>query len=182
MKPVWHLALALALLGCVPPEVERFSSRAYDKETLRAVAKQALSALQGPSFAENHEYCGFIGITATGQIQAASPSRGQRDRCAAVYLPYTWWRIAHYHSHGGYDPQSQSEIPSALDIQSLQGAGIPGYLATPGGRFWEIDPERAQVRQLCTSACLPQDPAYVEDTPIAQSYSFAEILERAETF
>ncbi|WP_245824414.1 DUF4329 domain-containing protein [Pseudoruegeria aquimaris] len=123
-------------------------------------AKAFLNALQERSFARNREYCGYFGLTAEGRLAATRPRRGQADSCTLRWSGQI--RIfASYHTHGAFDPGHFNEFPSSADIESDRDEGIDGYVATPGGRLWFIDGERAVARLICGPGCLKQDPGFI---------------------
>lgn len=125
-----------------------------------AFARQILSGVQAKSFASNREFCGTIGLTETGGLIASHPRRGQRDGCRPRDPVGAFEVIASFHTHAGFDPDADSELPSVSDVQSDMDEGLDGYLATPGGRFWFIDGQSGTVRQICGTGCLPTDPDF----------------------
>jgi len=179
LKPWRFVGLAALLLAACNLEApERAPSKVYDPAELTALARTTLQALQTRSFSENREYCGYLGIAPDGTLSAAAPSRGSQARCFAANLPFDWWIVGHYHTHGGYDPQIQSEIPSVKDLQSTLDTGLVGYLATPGGRFWRFDPATELAEQICGVGCLGQDPNHEPDAPIETTYDFRNLAQR----
>ncbi len=151
------------------------SAQSQDEITF---VKELFAELQQKSFERNREYCGFIGYDADGVLVANRAKRGRADSCTPRW-PNRLDVIASYHTHGAYDVDAWSEIPSGDDMESDEADGVDGWVATPGGRFWYIDTEDMVTFQVCGIGCLPQDPNFVpapEDN-IQQSYSYDELVE-----
>ena len=127
-----------------------------------AVARSVLLQLQPRSFAENVEFCGYIGRLADGRIAATPVSRGDRWGCTSTGDESRFVEIlASFHTHAGYDTAADSEVPSSGDIEGDMAERVNGYVATPGGRLWYIDFRRAQATQICGLGCMGQDPDFV---------------------
>ena len=77
-----------------------------------AFARQILTQLQDNSFAANREYCGIIGLTADNKLTAATPRKGRRTSCQPRDPRDAAEIIASYHTHGGFDWDADSEVPS----------------------------------------------------------------------
>ena len=144
------------------------------------VARRTLASLQTPSFKENREYCGVIGIDPNGQIQAGEATRGRSKLCVPLRIPSDWLIIASYHTHGSYDPRAHSEVPSVQDMTSVASLGIVGYVSTPGGRFWFYDGRTETAQLICGPGCLAQDPLYRQDRPVNSSYTLAQLAARQD--
>ena len=146
-----------------------------------AFVKALFQDLQARSFARNREYCGYIGYNAEGALVANRAKRGRADSCTPRW-PNTLDVIASYHTHGGYDPDAWSEIPSGDDMESDEADGVDGWVATPGGRLWYIDTEDMVTFQVCGIGCLPQDPDFVPEPEagIQISYSYEDLVEFLE--
>jgi len=146
-----------------------------------AVARGVLMQLQARSFAENVEYCGYIGRMPDGRLTATEVtrgdgwgclSRGDEDRFVAV--------VASFHTHAAYDRAADSEVPSTEDLIGDMEERVNGYIATPGGRLWFVDWRRGVATQLCGLGCMGQDPDFVPGSggPIAQSYTLRDLMQR----
>ena len=174
-KPFWVMSLAL-IVGCVnqaPPE--RYHSKDYDLDEMTDLARRTLSDLQDISIAENREYCGVIGIDPNGVLRAAAASRGGRSTCFTLNVPFDWWIVGSYHTHGGYDPQIRSEVPTVQDMESVSKFRLVGFLSTPGGRFWKYDGKTQTAEQLCGVRCLPSDPEYRPDGFVETFYTLEDL-------
>lgn len=125
-----------------------------------AFVRQILIGIQPISIAENREICGFVGLDQFGQLRRTPISWGREASC---FLPETGKLeiVASFHTHSTYSPNYDSEVPSWQDYRSDRDRDIHGYVATPGGRFWKVDPVAGHARQICGIACLPSDPAFV---------------------
>lgn len=187
MKTWYRLAfvafLALGLAACegdfekiqVPP---RDIPQTQEEINL---ARRTLNNLQARSFAENREYCGYIGRhRTTGRLVASKPTPGTTASCAAP-LPDASMRIlASYHTHGAYLKEYENELPSVTDVRATVLLQVDGYVSTPGGRFWHIDPVTKTARQICSLGCLLSDPRFTESRydALRQTYSVEQIKER----
>lgn len=128
---------------------------------VQAFARSQLTALQQQSFEQGIELCGIIFERKGGALGASPPREGNEDSCGIAYFDEPGMRpVASFHTHAGYDPAYDSEVPSILDLQSDAASGMDGYVATPGGRFWHIDARARATTRVCGPGCLPQDPAY----------------------
>jgi len=162
--------LALFLLPLAAP------ASAQSNAEVRFVSN-ILNQLQPRSFRENREFCGFIGIDGAGRFAVGPIVAGGRDSCEPLW-PDTLNVIASFHTHGGYDREAWSEIPSVTDIEADEADGVDGWVATPGGRLWYIDTTDMVVSQVCGTGCLLQDPKWRPETRlrIRQSYTYRELI------
>lgn len=127
-------------------------------------ARQFLDALQPRSIAEKREYCGYFGYDPSGKFVATRATRGTLDGCLAAEPPHDLDLVASYHTHANYEPEHDSEVPSADDVLGDQEEGVDGYVSTPGGRVWFIDGERAIAHQVCAIGCVTADPRFRAET------------------
>lgn len=144
-------------------------------------AKRTLDSAQSLSFSKNREYCGYIGVTASGEYVATKPSKGLKSSCVAKdALDDDVEMLASYHTHGSYSEDSDSEVPSEEDLLADQDEGIDGYISTPGGRVWYNDSEQEESRLLCGEGCVRADLHYdPTDTPhIASRYTVEALQDR----
>lgn len=144
-----------------------------------AVARQVLAEAQARSVAENREYCGYIGYTASGQLATTRARRGHLNYCEP-HWPDGLRVVASWHTHGAYDDNAWSEVPTVNDIRADKGEGVNGYIGTPAGRLWFLDTDRMVVRQLCGPGCIPADPRHVmgAEGHISRSYTLRELMRR----
>ncbi len=133
--------------------------------------------IQPISFAENREYCGYIGLDDNDRWVSTPVTRGQRDECTPEW-PEDFDPFASFHTHAGFDLDAYSEVPSVIDIEADEEEGVDGWVATPGGRLWFVDTTDMVVSQICGTGCLNQDPKFVEGAMgvIEQSYTYEEML------
>ena len=146
-----------------------------------AVARGVLLQLQPRSFAENLEYCGYVGRLPDGRLAATEVSRGDAWGCTSRADERRFVQIvASFHTHAGFDRAALSEVPSSTDMQGDMQERVNGYVATPGGRLWYIDYQRAVTTQVCGLGCMGQDPGFVPGMsgPIAQSYTLQQLMAR----
>ncbi|MFK7753659.1 MAG: DUF4329 domain-containing protein [Sedimentitalea sp.] len=147
---------------------------------LDAYARALLAQLQPISIAAQREYCGMIGVRADGTLVASKPHRGSRNGCRPRRPRRVDAVIASYHTHGAYDFDADSEVPSVRDVITDMDAGLTGYVSTPGGRLWHIDGQTGDSRQLCGIGCLPSDPGFLalDWGPVRPSYSLEDLEQR----
>ena len=171
MRIIAGLAVFLALSG---------GAMAQSAAEVRA-AKQVLADAQARSFAENREYCGYLGYSASGALVSTRPRRGHLDECTP-YWPRNMEVVASWHTHAAYDEGAWSEVPTVNDIEADEAEGVDGYIATPGGRVWYVDTTDMVVSQLCGLGCIQSDPRFIRgaEGPIRQSYTYRELLRREE--
>lgn len=175
MSSIKVAAIAIAVI---------LSSPAYAQSNdLIDAAKTTLADIQNNSFAANREYCGMIGRNEAGQLVITRPRKGRRDSC----LPRPFRTndikvLASYHTHGSYDFDADAEVPSVDDFDADRDEGVLGFVATPGGRFWMLDPERGTIRQICGIGCLPKDPDFEQGVAgrIPKTFTRAQLVQREE--
>ncbi len=169
-------AAVLALAVCAP----HAPAQAQESDLIET-ARATLAGIQSRSFSQNREFCGLIGRNAQGKLVITRPRRGSQDGCR----PKSFFRsdievLASFHTHGAHMADETVEVPSTLDLEADAEEGIYGFVSTPGGRFWIIEPEKDRVRMLCDIGCLPQDPSYdvASDEPLKSIYTWAELQDR----
>ncbi len=164
--------LALAALICLAPAAASAQAAAE-----RAFVTALLNQLQDRSFAENREYCGYIGFDGSGRLTSGPVARGQMDSCEPQW-PDNLDVIASFHTHAGFDLEAYSETPSSTDMEGDEADGVDGWVATPGGRLWYIDSTDMVTSQICGIGCLKRDPKFRPGVhgEIRQSYTYNELL------
>lgn len=170
----------LALLFCAGLAVGSGPTRAQDPESL-GLATGILTWLQIPSIQRNREYCGEIGRAPDGRLIHTAPIRGKAASCHPVRIRPPAVPLASYHTHAGFDPRTDGEVPSVLDVQGDVEDGMDGYVSTPGGRLWHIDGATGNVRQICGLGCLPADPKFFKGSwgTIRRAYTFDQLKARS---
>ena len=146
-----------------------------------AAARGVLLQLQPRSFAENLEYCGYIGRMPDGRLMASEVTRGDAWGCLSRGNESRFVQIvASFHAHAGFDRAADSEVPSTDDVRGDMQEGVNGYVATPGGRLWYIDGRRGVATQVCGLGCMGQDPSFIpgDSGPIAQTYTLQQLQQR----
>jgi hypothetical protein len=140
-------------------------------------AVHLLNRLQGPSFAESREYCGFIVRLPSGKITTGPISPGTTDRCGPI-RPDTGEVLSSFHTHGGFTYVHYNEVPSVQDLRGDIASRTNGWISTPGGRLWFNDWQRGIARQLCGIGCLQQDPTFVEGArgKVEQVYTLDKLI------
>lgn len=144
----------------------------------RAFASSVLADLQRRSFAQNREFCGYLGLDENDRWITTPISVGAEASCPLPVVPPGMRLAASFHTHGTYSPHYASEWPTTQDILTDRASGIDGYIATPGGRLWHVDTDAMEVTELCGRGCLPQDPNYIaaEDGPLLPLMTFGHIM------
>ncbi|TNC65993.1 DUF4329 domain-containing protein [Rubellimicrobium roseum] len=144
----------------------------------RAYVTAILSDLQQRSFAQNREFCGYIGLDPVDRWMTTPVMAGTEASCPLPTIPSGMRVVASFHTHSTYSPYYASEWPTTQDVATDAADDIDGYIATPGGRLWHVDTDTMTVRQLCGRGCLPQDPAYVaaDDGPLRPVMTYGDLL------
>ena len=151
---------------------------------VQAFARAQLDGLQDRSFAENIELCGIVFETSAGELGASFPRDGEEATCDLVYFDEPGMvPVASFHTHGRFNRDYDSEVPSITDIQSDMESGIDGYIATPGGRFWWVNHETGLASLVCGPGCLKQDANYrpCAGDEIAETYTIDKLAQRFST-
>ncbi|WP_285710275.1 DUF4329 domain-containing protein [Erythrobacter oryzae] len=149
---------------------------------VQAFARERLGAMQARSFAERLELCAIIFEDSEGKLQSSEVRPGDEATCDLEYFDAPGMApLASIHTHGAFDEDYDSEVPSVIDLEGDVADQMDGYVATPGGRLWRVDWERERVVLVCGAGCLAQDPAYraCPDDTVAASYSGAELAARS---
>lgn len=175
----WLIATVYAIAMPAP----RYQPQA-SQDQLAQFAIATLGDLQEPSIARNQEYCGVILESDAGALSVSRIYEGGPAECSFHRLaPPGSHVIASFHTHGGTDRDYDSEFPSIEDVEGDMAQRITGFIATPGGRVWQVDWRTGTVHQLCGESCLAQDRDYdpeLGEVPQA-SYSRDELDTRAAT-
>ncbi|SOH94773.1 protein of unknown function [Monaibacterium marinum] len=169
-----RLSLCLLLSACAAPALQP------QQVAEQALAQATLDGLQARSIAEQREYCGYIGYDATGALRVTTAVAGSLDGCVIPDPPKNWIVAASYHTHGSYDYEYDSEVPSIDDMIGDLEEGVDGYISTPGGRLWMIDFRQERAQMLCDVGCVTADPNFRRDPEYlpAQSYTLFELYAR----
>lgn len=140
------ILVPFALAACDIPEATGGKGPVASDSRLEAAARAVLTDIQPTSIARNREYCGSIVQRANGSIYTTGPEPGDAFSCGISYIEdLPSYRpgdrlLADYHIHSAYSRDADSEVPSTTDLDNSRSEGVPGYVATPGGRFWFISP------------------------------------------
>ena len=175
------IPMAALLAACAAPHTSpSYADQASAGDPVRDLAISVLDANQPRSIAESREYCGYLGYDADGVLRSTKPARGTLDGCDIPEPPWDWDLVASWHTHGSYDHEYDSEVPSIDDMIGDLEEGVDGYIATPGGRIWKIDLDTERAFILCDVGCVTADPAFRRDPdfPPAPSYTLFELYER----
>lgn len=150
-------------------ELDRFAAAHFDR-------------IQPQSVADGAEYCGLLGFDAAGKLATTPAKRGKPDSCRPDDAPAGFEVLASWHTHGAYDRDADTEVPSLDDLFSDIEEGIDGYIATPGGRLWLNDAGARQSVLLCGAGCIKADPEYrpCPAFPPGDSYTPDTLRARAE--
>jgi Domain of unknown function (DUF4329) len=128
---------------------------------VQAFAHAELNAMQARSFAEKVELCAIIYEDSDGALGTSRLLAGDEATCDLRYFDKPGMApLASIHTHGAFDENYDSEVPSLIDLEGDIADGLDGYVATPGGRLWWIDWREERAVLVCREGCLQQDPAY----------------------
>lgn len=153
------LSAALVLSAC---SISKGKAPDADYDMIEKTAIQALSTVQQRSYTEKVEYCGWV-IEKDEEIRATEIIRGNFDSCELPQPPKGSVILASFHTHGNHTPDYSSEFPSVIDVQGDFETDVFGFVATPGGRVWVVDPFEETISQACGPGCVPVDPTYNEE-------------------
>lgn len=148
------------------------------QQEVDAFAREQLAGLQARSFAQRTELCGVIFEDSEGRLDTTPLLEGEVASCDIAYFDEPGMApVASYHTHGAYDRDYDSEVPSIQDFESDLESGMDGYVSTPGGRFWRVDADEEVAIQLCGPGCLQQDPGYqrCDGAQPARRFTLAEL-------
>lgn len=149
---------------------------------LHLVAQDVLNELQPRSIREGVEYCGAIGYDAYhDEFVVFEASRGQVHKCDFLVPAFNEIEIvASYHTHGNYNTLYDSELPSPEDYYGDKESGTYGYVATPGGRLWFINPKTRSVMLICQNGCIISDRFFAPhvERPIRSFYTIEDLEKR----
>ncbi|MEL6583240.1 MAG: DUF4329 domain-containing protein [Pseudomonadota bacterium] len=124
------------------------------------LALQTLNALQKRSINENREYCGIIVRDDDGTLRVWRVVPGAEASCAVPRPPEDLNSVAAFHTHGSHSPRYDAEVPSTNDLRVEFRRDTYGYVSTPGGRVWFIDPNFRRATLFCGRGCVVSDPTY----------------------
>jgi len=145
-------------------------------------ARERLGAMQARSFAERVELCAIIFEDSAGALHSSEVRAGDEATCDLRYFDEPGMApLASIHTHGPFDEDYDSEVPSLIDLDGDVESGMDGYVATPGGRLWRSDWRSGRAVLVCGEGCLAQDPAYRDcpDHAVAASFTRAELAARS---
>lgn len=148
---------------------------------VQAFAMAQLDAMQTRSFAEKVELCAIIYEDSKGDLDITDVIAGDEATCDLRYFDKPGMApLASIHTHGAFDEGYDSEVPSLIDLEGDIADEIDGYVATPGGRLWRIDWQKARAQLVCREGCLQQDTAYrpCPHDAISVSYSLPQLTAR----
>lgn len=147
-------------------------------EAVVQLARVTLQALQRASIDENVEYCGYIIEAEDGALKVAGPEKGTPIACKTplVYKPNKL--LSSFHTHGGYDPAAISEVPSSIDFDAVASEQVDAFIATPGGRFWQLQFKTGIARLVCgPTNCLFRDSSKKkEPDEVPQTLTRSDVL------
>ena len=172
------ITVTLHAIFAPPPPYEPQASA----DELGRFAIATLAKLQRDSIERNQEFCGVIVESDDGVLSASRIYEGGRADCSYYRMSQPGTHVvASFHTHGGTDRDYDSEFPSLEDVEGDMEEQIAGFIATPGGRVWQVDWRTGVASQFCGVGCLQRDPDYGPDsdeTP-SERYSLAQLRERA---
>ncbi len=151
------------------------------QEQLDSLAKSTLANLQRRSFEEKRELCGLMLEDEDGQLSVSDIFEGDAATCSFQWVSNPEkFAVASFHTHGSYNDEYDSEVPSTIDLEGDIADRIDGYVSTPGGRMWHIDWQEEATEMICGESCLPADPDYVrcDAAQPAESYTVWELNRR----
>ena len=180
-----YVLCAIAFAAVLFSQLTRERSPGYEPQSsldeIIRYTRATLEDLQERSITQNQEFCGVVYEDEEGTLHTSRIYDGTRAACAFDWgLPLGNNVVASFHTHGGYDIDFDSEMPSIEDLASDIDARIYGFISTPGGRLWQTDWKRETATQICGEGCLRQDPRYAgtQKERLALSYTFDDLQTR----
>ena len=144
--------------------------------------KAVLTQLQQITRRTGVETCGHLYRDRAGKLKITPISRGGESFCDQDWQDRPDRELlAFFHSHGLYEPEIDSEVPTAFDIRSIMAPPpIDGWVVTPGGRIWHLDAASRSARLICGIGCAGSDPEFVKGDwgPIKNRYTLRELQRR----
>lgn len=122
-------------------------------------AVNALNSLQAQSFRDKREYCGWV-LDDGNALSVSKIATGTIDSCDLPETPAGYAAVASFHTHGNHNPDYYSEVPSSDDVEGDFMEETFGFVGTPGGRVWLIDPYQEEIFLLCGEGCIAVDAQY----------------------
>ncbi len=159
MARIWRIDLAF--FAAFLMQASPLLAEEVNFKLLSEVAIQVLDQAQRQSFDEGLEYCGYI-IEKDGMIFASPKVKGEEGSCLSSYPREDFAILASYHTHGSHNPDYDSEVPSVSDYYADSEDEIYGFVGTPGGRVWVIDPFQEEIFELC-EGCILRDKNFDAD-------------------
>lgn len=142
--------------------------------------KDLFNRIQPATFANNKEYCGYIGYDKNGVLIATTAYMGKENSCMPQEPPLDLEIVGSYHTHGAFSAEADSELPSSDDMMGDMEEDIDGFIATPGGRIWYIDTIDNIAEMVCERHCIMSDPNFDATLldPVSDRYTLAQLQQR----
>lgn len=149
---------------------------------LHLLGLKGLEMIQQRSIDQNREYCGLIVRSPEGELEIWRTVAGEQASCTVPEAPLGYEEIASFHTHGPHDRRYDAEVPSTTDLRVDFERGTYGYVGTPAGRVWLVDPFAQWTYQLCAKGCITADPRYNarHTADLQRSYTLEELIARQE--
>lgn len=165
----------LAGIGLLP-----CSSLAENNERLFGAAINVLNHANRLSIEKKVEYCGYLFQDLAGNVFTSQPIKGLLLSCSADHLNKNLNVVASWHTHGSYNSAIDSETPSSYDLIDDLVHNQLGFVSTPSGRVWFLNPFTGKATVLCGAGCVFADPffQFSYSDPNKKVYILEELLER----
>lgn len=181
MRFIVLIPAVFALTACIVEDVASIQMEPRPQPQTQseiAFMSALFNDIQLPSFEQDREFCGLIGVDAAGNYVATEATRGREATCLPPDPDFADFTVlASYHTHGSHNDEYFNEVPSFDDMRTDIEDGTDGYIATPGGRMWYVDARARVARQICGVNCLIRDPDHSDDPdfPVQQTYTLDEL-------
>ncbi|MGB0496890.1 MAG: DUF4329 domain-containing protein [Rubricella sp.] len=153
-------AVLIGLVIALAPVMAPAQQRNEDLRALSELAREVLDIVNRRSIEENREFCAVILRSPTGDYSPSRVVAGTEATCRPPDPPPGFRRVATMHTHGPFSLRYDAEVPSMQDLRSDFSNNTFGFIATPSGRLWLVDPRIRAARILCGPGCVFADPAY----------------------
>jgi hypothetical protein len=141
------LTAVLILFWPLPSSAQSPEETAYVLGLMRAMNQLSVRF--------NREVCGFVLRDRTGRYSSTKVSWGGEATCASLPLQPGVTAMSSWHTHAGWDPDYDGEVPSIQDVEGDMTLGVNGWVATPGGRLWFVEGGPARFARSAGAGAFP---------------------------
>ena len=134
MRFIVLIAAVFALTACIVEDVASIQMEPRPQPQTQseiAFMSALFNDIQLPSFEQDREFCGLIGVDAAGNYVATKAIRGREATCLPPDPDFADFTVlASYHTHGSHNDEYFNEVPSFDDMRTDIEDGTDGYGST----------------------------------------------------